>query len=192
MKQIFTITSCIVSSSKPPSFLAFFLYICTLLSIVITCKTASSAADLNIRRENDAPALLTNPDFPTNLEREIKQYIVDLDGMASRYSLVQAVEIGLISNPLLQRQYQQFQSISWRTIATRREWLPSLAISSTLGLQSKTTEAQRTQMPRSLSSNQFDLRSESLFRPIPKFSWSLINFSRSSLLQSQKTELRKL
>ena len=182
-------TSCIASSPRISSVLAFFLHICALPSTIITHNTASFAVDLNVRRENDAPTLLTNPDFPTNLEREIKQYIVDLDNMASRYSLVQAVEIGLTSNPWLQRQYQQFQSISWRTIATRREWLPSLSFSSTLGLQSRTTEAQRTQMPRSLSSNQFDLRSESIFRPIPKFSWSLINFSRSSLLQSQKAEL---
>lgn len=189
MKRIFSLTSCIVSSSRASSFLAYFLHIGTLHSIIIAHNSASFAVDLNIRRDNDAPALLTNSDFPTSLEKEIKKYIVDLDSLANRYSLIQAVEIGLASNPLLQRQYQQFQSISWKTIATRREWLPSLSISSTLGLESKTTEAQRTQMPRSLSSNQFDLRSESLFRPIPKFSWSLINFSRSSLLQSQKTEL---
>lgn len=120
----------------------------------------------------------------------IRNREINLTSDAKKLTLEECISLALQSNPNITKQFSLYQGLTWDSISTRREWLPALTLDAPLGYRNKTTETYSFN-PNSLSTSRgFQLQNGSNLKPELKFSWSLLNLSRISLLQAQTEEAR--
>jgi len=94
-----------------------------------------------------APQVISDP-LAGRLRQQLKELRSQLDARAKPASLDQALEAGLLHNPLLASAYAQIQGQQWSLIAVRRQWYPSLnASSDRLPGQTFATSSERGDSP---------------------------------------------
>lgn len=140
-------------------------------------------------RSKDLPILNATQQISSETMKSlIKEMEIDLSRVAEKVSLDAAIHSALSRNPNLVEQYRLFQGLLWDSIATRREWLPSLNLDAPLGFGSKSVELYS--LPRASSwSRELSLKNGTNFKPELKLAWSILNLSRVSRLESQKSTI---
>lgn len=74
-----------------------------------------------------APQIQPNPVAPA-LAKQLRERLEAFRRAARPASLQEAIELGLLSNPGLARNYAGIQGSSWNLIAVRRQWYPVLTV----------------------------------------------------------------
>lgn len=119
----------------------------------------------------------------------IRDYEINLSAVAKKMSLKECISLALENNPNIMRQFRLYEGLVWDSISTRREWLPALTLDSPIGYRNKTIETYSFPKSNSSSFRDFRLQNGSNLKPELKISWSLLNLSRNSLLQSQREDI---
>jgi len=73
-----------------------------------------------------APQVQPNP-LAGQLDAQLRSLQVELDARSRTTSLDEALEAGLLHNPLLAATYAEIQGQQWNLIAVRRQWYPTLS-----------------------------------------------------------------
>jgi outer membrane protein TolC len=118
----------------------------------------------------------------------IRNYEIDLSKAAKKMTLDECISSALENNPDITRQFRLYEGLVWESISTRREWLPALTFNSPIGYRNKKIETY-TSRSNSSSSRVIQLQDGSNLKPELKLSWSLLNLSRNSFLQSQQENI---
>lgn len=130
-----------------------------------------------------------SPQLMTDL---IERYELDLSRRAKKVSLHESIQQSLVSNPQISKQFALYQGLVWDSIATRREWLPSVTLDSPLapaGYSQKSIEFYKRPQKTQVSSRDFTMQNGYQYNPQLKAAWSLLSLSRSSRLASQKDNI---
>lgn len=103
---------------------SLFLIVCFLSP----CIPATTRANYRINNI-PAPQVQPNP-LAAQLDAELRNLQTQLNERSRVASLDEAIEAGLLHNPLLAAAYAEIQGQQWNLIAVRRQWYPTLSGSS--------------------------------------------------------------
>jgi outer membrane protein TolC len=76
-----------------------------------------------------APQVRPNP-LADQLQAQLQELQLQLNARSRTTSLDEALEAGLLHNPLLAAAYAEIQGQQWNLIAVRRQWYPTLSVAS--------------------------------------------------------------
>ena len=82
-----------------------------------------------------APQVRYQP-LAKELENELSALRRQIEVRSKAVNLAQALEAGLLNNPLLAAAYAEIQGQQWSAIAARRQWYPTISVGSASGLPS--------------------------------------------------------
>lgn len=177
------------SSSLPFGLLIFFL------SLSLPVKSSEYQQDFQnlvdlVRSQKPQSNPQDGPnDSAAVMAEMIRDYEINLSAVAKKMSLNECISQALENNPNIMRQFKLYEGLVWDSISTGREWLPALTLDSPTGYRNKTIETYSFSQLNPPSTREFRLQNGSNLKPELKISWSLLNLSRSSLLQSQRDDI---
>ena len=141
----------------------------------------------------EMPSLPDNSESSTQIMSDlIERFELDLSRHAKRYSLEESIQRSLEKNPIALKEFRLYQGLIWDSIATRREWMPSITIDSPngpVGYNRKLTEIYTLPESNNKWSRAFSLQEGSQGKPRVKIEWSILNLSRNSRLGAQKDSI---
>lgn len=130
------------------------------------------------------------PNDPAEVMTEmIRDYEINLSAVAKKMTLNESISLALERNPNIVRQYKLYEGLVWDSISTQRKWIPALNLDSPIGYRNKTIEKYSLSKNDPSSLRDFRLQDGSNLKPELKISWSLLNLSRNSLLQTQRENI---
>lgn len=159
-----------------------------LLIVCFVSPCVLNAARANYRINGiPAPQVKANP-LAGQLDAQLRSLQVEIDGRSRAITLDEALEAGLLQNPLLAAAYAEIQGQQWNLVAVRRQWYPTLSGSSSTYIPGQSYDRTSTSANGSTVSSTSSASSVGLTMTL---GWTFFDPSRAANINAARESLKR-